>query len=268
MLKGIAKVAAAPIRASHTDRSEMVNQLLIGECAEILRIKDSWVHLKKCSDQYEGWVNRNELFIPDNEEEVVDLEEFFASCEIFCHAPMNVYAVKTKQQIVHLLPGAYIVKKQIEDKIIYDFPFGKYVIETPLKSFKQTNHLDTAKQFLGTPYLWGGLSANGIDCSGLTQIVARLHDKVLQRDASQQAKLGEILHSPLELHQVNAGDLLFFNPGEKKTISHVGFYLGSGLMLHASGSVKINAILPEKASYLFPYEKKYGESLCAWRSWN
>jgi hypothetical protein len=265
--KAIAKVAAAPMRATHSDRSEMVNQLLIGELAEIITIKDQWVNLNKSSDLYEGWVNRNELFIPNSVEESIKLEDFLTHCEVFAEEPTIAYHTQTQEKAIYLIPGSYVVQRQLGNQNEYRFPFGTYRSFNNLATFKKPIHTETAKQFLGVAYLWGGLSTFGIDCSGFTQIVARLHGIQLERDASQQAKKATEINDTQLLEKAHSGDLIFFNPGVNKLISHVGIYLGNGLMIHASGCVKINAIIPEMATDQFPYEKKYGKSICAWRKW-
>lgn len=260
----IAKVSAAPIRSENSDKSEMVNQLLIGEAAEIISEDGLWVNIKKVRDQYSGWVNRNELFIPQSQDEVDRLDSFLKNSSTYAQSILFVGEEKDPNNRIALIPGCNVQQKTNEKETLYLFPFGAFKSSTITPSFKKNDLLETALQFLGTPYLWGGLSTFGIDCSGFTQTTALLHGIHIERDASKQALKSIAIEQRQVINSVQAGNLIFFNPGPKKNISHVGFYLEDGLLLHASGQVKINALLPESASNTIPYDQRYGESICAY----
>jgi gamma-D-glutamyl-L-lysine dipeptidyl-peptidase len=123
------------------------------------------------------------------------------------------------------------------------------------------NIVETAKQFTGYPYVWGGTSVKGIDCSGLAKTSYFLNGYVLRRDASQQCKTGDSVdvakyvagEQTLEnLKALQPGDLLFF--GRKATaerpahVSHVGIYVGNGIMIHSSDIVRINTLIPDSSN--------------------
>lgn len=117
----------------------------------------------------------------------------------------------------------------------------------------QTNIINTARQFVGFPYMWAGTSIKAMDCSGFTKTTYYLNGVILERDASQQARFGDSISVANNFAALQTGDLLFF--GSKATkekrerISHVGIYIGNGEFIHSATSVRINSLLPEAANY-------------------
>lgn len=107
----------------------------------------------------------------------------------------------------------------------------------------------SAHQLLGVPYLWGGMSAKGVDCSGLVRISAIMNGVLLPRNASQMIKCG----IPVQLDQLQRGDLVFFGTAasdeKPMRVTHVGIYLGDNRIIHSSHMVRINSLNPEDADY-------------------
>lgn len=257
-----AAVACVPMRAEATDRSEMVNQLIIGEIAKITAETDLWVQLTKERDGYEGWCNKNELFIFSGYNSLpFSLSDFNAQAKASHYEAFKARNIQKSNQIIIVPPAAPIVH-DVENASI-SYLFGNFEIIDFLTPLPTNNLLATALAFLGTPYLWGGLSSLGIDCSGFTQSVAALHAIKLPRDASQQAIHADSITTEELLIKAKPSDLLFFNPSSSGKISHVGFYLGNGLLLHASGCVRIDSLLEECVTDEFSYNKRYGQSLCS-----
>lgn len=107
----------------------------------------------------------------------------------------------------------------------------------------------SAHQLLGVPYLWGGMSAKGVDCSGMVRISAIMNGVLLPRNASQMIKCG----IPVQLDQLQRGDLVFFGTPateeKPRRVTHVGIYLGDNRIIHSSHMVRINSLNPEDADY-------------------
>lgn len=113
------------------------------------------------------------------------------------------------------------------------------------------NIIETATHFIGFPYLWGGTSIKGMDCSGFTKICYYLNGVILPRDASQQALTGENVDISKDIHQLKPADLLFFGSKKenKEYVTHVGMYIGNGKFIHSSGTVHISSLLPGSNLY-------------------
>ncbi|HYE58275.1 MAG TPA: C40 family peptidase, partial [Rhodothermales bacterium] len=113
--------------------------------------------------------------------------------------------------------------------------------------------VSTAKTLLGAPYLWGGTSTKGMDCSGFTKTVYLLHGLILPRDANQQADAGEAVDDAGDFSKLQPGDLLFFGrkaqEGRAESIVHVGMWIGGGEFIHAAGRVRINSMDPGAPNY-------------------
>jgi len=224
---GIVALPLVPLRQNDSDRSEMTSQLLFGEQVEILETRDKWLLVRNIADNYTGWVDRK-MVQHINEEKNTDF---------YC---INVAIVecytKEKTETV-LLPGG---SKVNGNEIIIG---GKSFIIDPINfkfSYDRSAErlISLAKQYLNTPYLWGGKSVMGIDCSGFVQVIYDMLGIQLPRDDYQQAECGKVIDF---LTEAQTGDLAFFENTEGKII-HVGIILNSQQIIHASGWVKIESI--------------------------
>lgn len=200
--------AVVPVRKEPSDKSEQVTQLLFGESVDVLEKQAKW-SLIRGEDGYEGWI---------------DNKQYQASEAVFEQYVLNQreYLHHINGQAIYLPHGS---KLNRQDNSLQTLPW-------------QGSSLAAVCQlYLNTPYLWGGKSVYGIDCSGLMQQTFKVHGLLLPRDAWQQAELGETIHLPAE---AQCGDLAFFDNADGKII-HVGMLLSPTEIIHASGWVRIDA---------------------------
>lgn len=207
-LYGTANLACIPMRAAPSHRSELVNQLLYNETYRVLERQEEWLQIQCRHDGYEGWIAANQ----------------FHDCS------KTTWAAAWET----VLPQAV---QRLEQKYFY---LGTpYSPSAPILS-QQTaleQACTAAQALLWTPYLWGGRTCAGIDCSGLVQVAYRVGGWLLPRDASQQIACGEAV--PWGAQQ--RGDLAFFH-NAKGAIVHVGMLLTPWQILHASGWVRVDRL--------------------------
>ncbi|WP_276131793.1 C40 family peptidase [Polluticoccus soli] len=230
-------VSVMPVRAEPSHRSEQVNEMLFGERAEVLEINDKdWARIRCEWEGYEGWCRTGQVtyvsykeyrrapkfFVARNGDRLV-----FEHSEQWLPIGSELFGVKNGKTTVMNQVGKFKGKKLTIKKL-----------EVTQENLKQA-----ALQYLNAPYLWGGRSIAGIDCSGLSQMAFKLCGKPIPRDASQQALEGETVDF---LQNAHCGDLAFFDNAEGKIV-HVGLLLNDHTIIHAtetSGRVVIDRIDP------------------------
>ncbi len=252
-LFGICNQSLVAVRQQPSDTSEMINQLIYGDLISIKDQVNSWLLIQSLHDQYEGWVD---------EKQVKQLNaDNFATLQ-----KSSKQVVKSVAGIARRLDDNHALLHLTAGSSLFRFEAGKYNnMETDL-SFegasmeipKTTNGnllIATAMTFLNAPYLWGGRSIWGMDCSGLTQICYQLNGLSLPRDAADQSQKGE----PVDfIHEAQPGDLAFFDNDEDRII-HVGMVMADHRIIHASGRVRID-MLDHQGIYQ-PDSKKYTHKL-------
>lgn len=226
---GICNLAVIPMRTEPNEASEMVSQVLFGEIFEIIEWTDKWAKIITTDDNYTGWIGRL-LFTMLGHIAYQQLKEK--------HAPLTYGAVtqawkKTDNTILYLPIGSSLAFIEGDRCRIGNERFEIIGPKGDIESF-----VITAKSFINAPYLWGGRTHFGIDCSGYVQAVFKLHGINLNRDASQQAEQGTLVDS---IKDARLGDLAFFKNSEGRVV-HVGIILKDGKIIHASGKVKIDNI--------------------------
>ena len=224
-------VPISPMRKEAAHRTEMVSELLFGEMAEVLEENKGFTKLRSLYEGYEGWCQSAQL--TDIDASRLDQLNTILTAEWVSIIDFNGYPMQLPLGCsLALLPDG---KGQI----------GKYTVSYNSKTCDPSTKIFTADaiktfslQYLNTPYLWGGRSVFGIDCSGFVQQVFCFFNKKLPRDAYQQAIVGEPVGF---LQEVHCGDLAFFDNDEGH-ITHVGLLLDPETIIHSSGKVRIDKI--------------------------
>ena len=230
MTHGIAKLAIIPCRAEGNDRAEIVTQLLFGETYTVLEEGEKWLHIQSALDKYNCWIDKKQFSeITEEDFHNHEINQFPMALDM-ASALIN----ESTNEPIPITMGATLPFFHNSRAKIRSTAY-KYTGETNKAS---TDNLITyAKRYLNAPYLWGGRTPFGIDCSGFTQIVYKLCGIILPRDAYQQAELGEEVH----LHDMQAGDLAYFH-NDKDRITHVGIMTHNTHIIHASGKVRIDTL--------------------------
>ena len=227
---GICNLAIVPIRAEASDKSEQVSQLLFGEHFKIIELTAKWAQIELAYDGYIGWID-NKQFQPITEENYL----FLSKAPIVLNADLIDYITTPNNQLTPISLGASLSFLENEDINTDKYSFeGMKVCGVKPK----TELVKTAFMYLNAPYLWGGKTPFGIDCSGFTQMVYKLNGYHLLRDASEQATQGEPLSF---IEESEPGDLAFFDNDEGRII-HVGIMMENNYIIHASGKVRIDRL--------------------------
>lgn len=261
---GIANLSVSDVRAKPDHASELTTQVLLGSTLKILKYSSGW-YLVQCEDEYIGWMEDDGLARVDKNE----FDSWRASDKVIVTAPFSFTyseSTSTSSIISDVVVGdllKFISKDRGFVKVAY--PDGRSAFinnsgvqdyESWLNSREQSFQAisKTAHSMIGFPYVWGGTSIKGVDCSGFTKLVFKLNGIELPRDASQQVYVGELVDTQNGFDNLLPGDLLFFgsrkdqNSG-KERITHVAIYIGNLEFIHSSGRVRINSFDKEKSNF-------------------
>ncbi len=232
MKYGIAVLSVIAIRKEMSHRSELISQLLFGETYEILQKQGSWLRIKCTYDDYEGWIDENQS------NELAERDYLNISGNDAGLALDLVNSATSSNYAVPVLAGSSLPFfdgmnfKIAKEKFIYN---GQ-AIQSDAKNAAVFERV--ALRYVNAPYLWGGRSPFGLDCSGFTQVVFKFVGIPLLRDAYQQAGQGSTVNF---IEEAQPGDLAFF-ANEEGHITHVGIILKDSKIIHASGKVRIDKI--------------------------
>jgi len=250
---GLINVSVANLRAEPRHSSELVTQALLGTPVKLLKKEKGWF-LMQTPDKYIAWSNSGSITRVDMEQ----MERWTEANKIIY---LDTYGFSVDsasgKRVSDLVAGSMLALKN-ESKSSWHvlYPDGRSaLIDKREASIYDSWKIDqsnstrsfatTAYDLMGVPYLWGGTSTKGLDCSGFTKTVYLLHGLVLPRDASQQVDVGQLVDTDKDFSKLQVGDLLFFgrkDKNQKERVVHVGMWLGNNQFIHASSDVHINSM--------------------------
>jgi len=215
----------------------MVTQLLFGDLMEIKGRKNSWIKIRCIDDNYIAWVDEKQINVIDaSQYKKLSNQKYSYSEDLV--APLLNTSDKSVQTIVMGSKIRCISTNTNEFNLVGNAYKLEGQLRSPAKKLNRNQLIEDAFAYLNTPYLWGGKTPMGIDCSGFTQMVYAMNGIPLPRDASQQAESG---HAMSFIEEAEEGDLAFFDNSEGR-ITHVGIMLERHRIIHASGKVRVDRI--------------------------
>ncbi len=229
---GVCILNAIPLRKEACEKSEMVSQILFGETFRIIDSNTYFFKIIMDYDNYEGWISKNQAKIID-EKYYLHLNQ---SEKIFTNEIVN-YLTEQNNSLIPISIGASLPLLKENNFTINNKQFF-FEGDNKTGVFNKNEIVKTAYLYLNAPYLWGGKTPFGIDCSGFTQMVYKINGHFLSRDANQQAKQGEVLSF---IEESEPGDLAFFDDHEGN-ITHVGLVLNNNHIIHCFGKVRIDRL--------------------------
>jgi len=267
---GIINNSVANLRKNPLHSSELVSQTILGTGVSILKKEGEW-YLIQTPDKYISWIDHGGI-VPMSKEKY---NNYFASdVGVFTRPYGFSYETKKKNRVVSdLVLGSALKIVEVGSKHTkYKYPDGRIAwIENGLMNsissirgmnYSIQNLLENAHSLIGVPYLWGGTSSKGFDCSGYTKSVYLMNGYILPRDASQQIKEGILVDDSRNWNLLETGDLMFFGyyKDDKLRIDHVSIWLGDGYFIQSSKNVRISSVYSDNSNFDDYHMAKYIES--------
>lgn len=234
---GVCRLSVVPVRGEPSDRSEQVTQLLFGDHYQVLEWhkEKKWCRISIHFDQYEGWIDAKQHHAINQ-----DYFDYLDRAEFKITIDLTSSMLYSKSPLLILMGSMIPISSSELFKMEEQFAFNGEA-----KNLGQKREYDYLKniaiKYLNAPYLWGGKSPFGIDCSGFVQMVFKICGYKLLRDSSQQISQGKNVAA---LDQAHPGDLAFFKNAAGK-VNHVGILLNDNKIIHASGRVRIDVLTAE-----------------------
>ena len=233
MKYGIIDLSVVPGRADSSDKSEMTTQLLFGDVFSVLEEAKSFIKVRVHYDNYECWICKKQyLSISSSEYTQIANSPYHCTTDLVqvITYKQNLLPIVQGSSLPHYKNGAFKLGNET-------IKFDKN-ITIPTQIGTKEKIVEDALMYLNAPYLWGGRTPFGIDCSGFSQIIYRLNGIDIPRDAGPQSEVGTSLSF---VEESESGDLAFFDNTEGKIV-HVGIVLENNHIIHASGKIRVDRI--------------------------
>ncbi len=252
----LVKISVANLRSNPAHSAELATQATLGTPLKVLKVENEWF-LVQTPDKYLSWVDGGGLETLSDEE----FQNWKNISKVVFKQPFGFAyeEANTASPVVTDLVAGSILELQEEQENFYKvkYPDGvtAYIQKEAAQLYDEwiaqldpsaENLIKTSRALMGLPYLWGGTSAKGVDCSGYTKTIFFLNGMIIPRDASQQVHTGTLVDSTRNFDNLIPGDLLFFGRPATDTTSekvvHVGMWVGNNQFIHSSGRVRVSSI--------------------------
>lgn len=258
----VVTLSVANLRSQPKHSAELATQATLGTPVAVLKEKDGW-YLIQTPDKYLSWVDAAGIALMNEDA----INHWYANHKaVFSPLTGHIYEDTDEENVVSDLTAGNILELVQEGKDYHQvqLPDGRtgYVKANMLVPYDQwlatrstspANLISTAKSMLGSPYLWGGTSIKGMDCSGFTKTIFFLNGQIIPRDASQQVMEGEEVDTEKHWENLQVGDLLFFGEpatdSTREKVVHVGMWIGNNSFIHSRGRVRISSFDPQSEQY-------------------
>ncbi len=259
----LVRISVANIRSNPQHSAELATQATLGTPLKVLKKEGEW-YLVQTPDKYLAWVDHGGVTLYSDEE----LEEWKASEKVIFTEPfgqVNEKASENSGTVSDAVAGNMFELKGVKNGFFeVEYPDARtgFVKTSEAEKYSdwlanleasEENLVETSKKLMGLPYLWGGTSAKGVDCSGYTKTVFFMNGMIIPRDASQQVHAGELIDEEKNFEKLQKGDLLFFGTpakdGNKERVVHVGMWIGDGQFIHSSGRVHVSSMNSEASNF-------------------
>lgn len=252
----LVNVSVANMRSRPSHAAEMVSQAILGTPVKVLKIEDDWV-LIQTPDHYIAWTNYSSLSFYKEDE----MREWRQSNRIIYLGNTGVIRDDFGAVVADIITGSILISERgtqglvevmlpqgeigyVDEKKVADFQNWKQQVAPSAKDL-----IEDGKTLMSIPYLWGGTSVKGLDCSGFVKTIYFQNGVILARDASLQIQYGHEVTMEKGFESLEPGDLLFFGSLKPYRVTHVGMYIGDSEYIHEAGRVKINSLDSTRTNY-------------------